>query len=89
MNGVFSKVLIGYVTSDKVSNNPPLYTMISLNSYLLTHATSTFSPRALAYANLSLHLSLSMVENNDIMEALSKPIDFEIRLCRQVGRSIL
>ncbi len=59
-------------------------TLISLSSYLLSHASSTSSPRAIAYANLVLNMLLVLVENDDTMTALHPDNKEDIRLCRQV-----
>lgn len=62
-----------------------LFTSLSLSSYLLTHATSTSSPRSLAYANLSLNWLLLVAENGQMLSALAEPSPISIRLCRQVS----
>ncbi|KIK70706.1 hypothetical protein GYMLUDRAFT_65921 [Collybiopsis luxurians FD-317 M1] len=64
-------------------NNNLLFTSFSLSSYLLTHASSTSSPRSLAYANLCLNWLLILSQNVQVLEALSRPNSVAIRLCRQ------
>lgn len=59
-------------------------TLLSLSSYLLSHASSSSSPRAIAYANLALNTLLVMSENDEIMAALQEESKEDIRLCRQV-----
>ncbi|KAI1789820.1 hypothetical protein LXA43DRAFT_1019739 [Ganoderma leucocontextum] len=58
-------------------------TLISLSSYLLSHASSTSSPRAVAYAHLVLNTLLVLVENGDMIAALHQDNTGDIRLCRQ------
>lgn len=60
------------------------HTILTLSSYLLTHATSLSSPRAIAYANLALNVILVMVEHSEIIYTLCQPSSMDIRLCRQV-----
>ncbi|TFK77362.1 hypothetical protein BDN72DRAFT_910444 [Pluteus cervinus] len=79
---LFSKVLLSYF-DEGASQNPPPLVLISLSSYLLTHATSTSSPRSIAYADLALHVFIAMVENWDLMTQFTRPTSHEIRLCRQ------
>ncbi|KAJ7040434.1 hypothetical protein C8F04DRAFT_1083551 [Mycena alexandri] len=61
----------------------PTHTILSLSSYLLTHASSTSSPRAIVYANLCLNTLLTLVQNDGVLIAFSQPSDERIRLCRQ------
>lgn len=64
---------------------PPLpSTIISLASYLCTHASSTGSPRSIAYARLTLNILLVMVENDLIMSFATQTDVLVVRLCRQV-----
>ncbi|EJF66865.1 hypothetical protein DICSQDRAFT_47463 [Dichomitus squalens LYAD-421 SS1] len=58
-------------------------TLISLSSYLFSHASSTSSPRAVAYANLAMSTLLVLVESDDVMAALHLDSKEDIRLCRQ------
>ena len=60
-------------------------TLLSLSSYLLSHASSSSSTRAIAYANLALNTLLVMTENDEVMSALREQSKEEIRLCRQVS----
>ena len=70
---------------DPKSKRLPLpLTLISLASYLLTHASSVSSPRATAYANLALNILLSFAQNESIMGIFCQPFPGVIRLCRQV-----
>ncbi|KAI5116918.1 hypothetical protein M0805_003991 [Coniferiporia weirii] len=70
---------------------PPLvHTLLSLASYLLTHASSPQSARAAAYAALCLVTLLHLAENDVAMSALAQPPQpgagpgsAGIRLCRQ------
>lgn len=59
-------------------------TLLSLSSYLLSHASSSSSPRAIAYASLALNSLLVMTENNVTMDALRENSTEDVRLCRQV-----
>ncbi|KAJ7619200.1 hypothetical protein DFH06DRAFT_1235619 [Mycena polygramma] len=69
-------------TKSSAISSPP-FTILSLSSYLLTHASSTSSPRAIAYANLCLNTLLTLVQNDGVLIAFSQPSDERIRLCRQ------
>lgn len=84
-NPTFPLVLISPLDDTKSSaiSSPP-YTILSLSSYLLTHASSTSSPRAIGYANLCLNTLLTLVQNDGVLIAFSQPSDERIRLCRQV-----
>ena len=64
-------------------------TLISFASYLCTHASSTSSPRSLAYAGLSLNILLTLMENHMVMEFMTQTILPPVRLCRQVFTSFL
>ncbi|KAJ6604834.1 hypothetical protein DFH09DRAFT_1123914 [Mycena vulgaris] len=83
-NPTFPLVLISPSEETKSSaiSSPP-YTILSLSSYLLTHASSTSSPRAIVYANLCLNTLLTLVQNDGVLIAFSQPSDERIRLCRQ------
>ncbi|KAJ7361563.1 hypothetical protein DFH08DRAFT_844550 [Mycena albidolilacea] len=83
-NPTFPLVLISPLDDTKSSaiSSPP-YTILSLSSYLLTHASSTSSPRAIGYANLCLNTLLTLVQNDGVLIAFSQPSDERIRLCRQ------
>ncbi|KAH9049384.1 hypothetical protein EDB84DRAFT_1453716, partial [Lactarius hengduanensis] len=65
------------------TSRPPLpHTIVSLSSYLLTHATST-SSRAIAYANIALNILLAMVETKEVIRVFCEPSLHPVRLCRQ------
>ena len=66
---------------------PYPHSLLCLSSYLLTHASSTSAPRALAYARLALTILLVVVEDDAIVNALCQSLQPErpdVRLCRQV-----
>lgn len=69
-------------TATKIAPLP--LTVLSLSSYLVSHASSSSSPRAIAYANLALNILLVISENDDILAALWKDSPEDVRLCRQV-----
>lgn len=91
-NSTFNSVLIDYLspdletpgTSKPIHGRLPL-TILTLSSYLITHASSTASPRAAAYANLCLNVLLAFVENGALLRALTPPVPQTIRLCRQAS----
>ncbi|RDX51061.1 DUF1741-domain-containing protein [Lentinus brumalis] len=58
-------------------------TLLSLSSYLLSHASSSSSPRAIAYANLAMSTLLVMAESDEIMSSLRADSKEDVRLCRQ------
>ncbi|KAH7886115.1 hypothetical protein F5I97DRAFT_2025897 [Phlebopus sp. FC_14] len=83
-NPIFTQVFMESPTSPTDKAGPPLhYTTLSLSSYLLTHASSSSSPRAMAYANLAMNMLLVLSENSRVMEAFCAPSYQVIRLCRQ------
>ncbi|KAG1783513.1 hypothetical protein EV702DRAFT_1053969 [Suillus placidus] len=89
-NPLFAQVLVDMIPKPSDSKQsalvPPLaYNILSLSSYVLTHASSSASPRTLAYANLALNTLLVMSENARIMSVFCKPTSSKeaIRLCRQ------
>lgn len=89
-NPLFAQVLVDMIPKPPDSKQsalvPPLaYNIISLSSYVLTHASSSASRRMLAYANLALNTLLVMSENAHIMSVFCKPASSKevIRLCRQ------
>lgn len=71
-------------TQDGTSTKALPITLLSMTSYLLSHASSSSSPRAIAYANLALNILLVISESEDILGALSQDTQQGIRLCRQV-----
>lgn len=89
-NPLFAQVLVDMIPKPPDSKQsalvPPLaYNIISLSSYVLTHASSSASRRMMAYANLALNTLLVMSENAHIMSVFCKPASSKevIRLCRQ------
>jgi hypothetical protein len=86
LNEYFPATMVEYITSDNTAVCPPL-TLLTLFSYLFTHASSSTSHRAIAYANLSLNIMLTFAENESVMEALSQPSKIQIRLCRQLAET--
>ncbi|KAG9222529.1 hypothetical protein CCMSSC00406_0002864 [Pleurotus cornucopiae] len=95
-NSTFNSVLIDYLSPDleKPGTSKPIHgrlplTILTLSSYLITHASSTASPRAAAYANLCLNVLLAFVENGALLRALTPPVPQTIRLCRQNGQTRL
>ncbi|KAL6310173.1 hypothetical protein BKA93DRAFT_722531 [Sparassis latifolia] len=85
-NETFRRVLVETpeTDSDKITSRiaPLPYTLLTLSSYLLTHASSTSSPRATAYANLALNTLLVMAESKEILSSFCMN-KADIRLCRQ------
>ncbi|GLB35898.1 putative DUF1741 [Lyophyllum shimeji] len=85
-NPIFPRILLEY-TSPQTMNSahitPPPFTILTLSSYLVTHASSTSSPRSLSYADLSLHILLAFVENDDLINGLCQPTETIIPICRQ------
>lgn len=86
-NVIFSNILLEHISEEAKPSHipPPPFTLLTLSSYLLTHASSTFSPRSMAYANLSLNILLGLVENDQMMRVFCQPSDINIRICRQVS----
>lgn len=81
-NVLFSSVFLSSNEPDRTIPSPSS-TLLTLSSYLLTHATSTSQPRSVAYANLCINCLLALVETDAVLVALSKPNNKPIRLCRQ------
>lgn len=84
-NRTLSSILVEGVkdaAGDKTSRPPLPHTIVSLSSYLLTHATST-SSRAIAYANIALNILLAMVETKEVIRVFCEPSLHPVRLCRQ------
>lgn len=90
-NTSFSRVLSDSLKQEPSDTNktrklePLPCTLISLSSYLVTHATSLSSARAIAYANLSLNILFTMVETDELIFMLCQTAIAPIRLCRQVS----
>jgi hypothetical protein len=94
LNTTFPLILLESIpmSSDQMTSSrwsPPPFTLLTLSSYLLTHASSTSSPRATAYANLSLNILLAFVESDDVMHMFCQSTRETIRLCRQVSTTLL
>jgi hypothetical protein len=91
-NPNFCTVLLESLSPDHEGHisghSPPLpFTIMSLSSYILTHATSSSEPRAISYANLALHILLVFSNNNRMMSHFCQPTQ-AIWLCRQVKASV-
>jgi hypothetical protein len=87
-NPMFTAVFTEPLSADGKSGDrtrPLPLTLITLTSYMLTHATSSSSPRAVAYANLSLNILSVFVESSGIMDLFCESRTQDVRLCRQVG----
>ncbi|KAI9512521.1 hypothetical protein F5148DRAFT_973492 [Russula earlei] len=87
-NRTFHSIFVEGINDSNAAGNksarPPLpHTIISLSSYLLTHATSTSSSRAIGYANVASHILLASVESDVIIRAFCEPSPRPVRLCRQ------
>ncbi|KAI0375187.1 hypothetical protein BV20DRAFT_934181 [Pilatotrama ljubarskyi] len=87
-SATFRQVFAATLTSqeERKTSTPvtPLpLTLLSLSSYLLSHASSSSSPRAIAYANLAMNTLLVISESAEILVALRNDTQDEIRLCRQ------
>jgi len=85
-NRTFPSILVEGIkdaAGEKNSRTPLPHTFLSLSSYLLTHATSTSSSRAIGYANLALHILLTLVESDDVIREFCEPSPQAVRLCRQ------
>lgn len=84
-NSHFRAVLLELFLEDQTAQQMPLLlSVITLSSYLLAHATSLASTRAIAYADLSLSILLAFVEREEILVVLCQPRSFDIHICRQV-----
>jgi len=87
-NQTFAEVLVKPFTQEDDSQDRVLIlSLVTASSYILTHATSSASPRAVAYAHLSLNILLRLVQNPKISSAFCQPWSRPIRLCRQVRLS--
>lgn len=83
-SSVFLETLSGATNTSK-STRPPLpIATLSLCSYILSHAGSTATARALAYANLALRTLLLLVEEEPIIGKMAREEGI-VRLCRQVS----
>ena len=84
-NPTFAEVLVKPFTQEDDSQDHGLVlSLVTVSSYILTHATSSGSPRAVAYAHLSLNILLRLVQNPKISSAFCQPRSRPIGLCRQV-----
>lgn len=84
-NLTFAEVLVKpFTQEDDSQDNVLVLSLVTVSSYILTHATSSTSPRAVAYAHLSLNILLRLVQNPKISSAFCQPRSRPIRLCRQV-----
>ena len=88
-NRVFPSIFVeGIKDTDAAGNSssrsPLPHTILSLSSYLLTHATSTASSRAIGYSNVALHILLNSAESDVVIRAFCEPSPQPVRLCRQV-----
>ena len=83
---VFAGTLVAAEEEKKTATRltPLPLTLLSLSSYLLSHASSSSSPRAIAYASLAMSTLLVMVESDEIMASLRQESKEDVRLCRQV-----
>lgn len=86
-NVIFRKMLLDSLSagSREPAARPLLPVLLSLMSYLHTHASSCASPRGLAYADLSLNLASGMTEHDAIMKVMCDSANNSVRLCRQVS----
>ena len=85
-NTTFASIAVETLNDNKEARLAPFpLTVLTLSSYLLSHATSTSSARSLAYANLTLNCLLAFLENDEVMEAFCQPTKYTVRLCRQVS----
>ncbi|KAI0673322.1 hypothetical protein C8Q78DRAFT_1118463 [Trametes maxima] len=81
---VFAKTLASREDKKSATATKSLpLTLLTLSSYLLSHASSASSPRAIAYANLALNTLLVISESDEILAALRQETSQDIRLCRQ------
>lgn len=94
VNKIFSSVLSQGISSGprkkngesgQTSSPAILLTAVSLSSYILAHASSAASPRALAYASLSLKTLLIFLEASELVNALFEPCQHVVQLSRQVS----
>ncbi|RPD55914.1 DUF1741-domain-containing protein [Lentinus tigrinus ALCF2SS1-6] len=82
---IFAGTLVAAEEEKKTATRitPLPLTLLSLSSYLFSHASSSSSPRAIAYAHLAMSTLLVMAESDEIMAALRTESKEDIRLCRQ------
>ena len=90
-NRTFASIVVEGVNDaagDNTSRPPLPHTIVSLSSYLLTHATST-SSRAIAYANIALNILLALVETKEVTRVFCEASPHPVRLCRQVCPTVV
>ncbi|PPQ99554.1 hypothetical protein CVT24_005342 [Panaeolus cyanescens] len=90
-NPLFISVVLEDLVSpiDKPLTSSPLpCNIISVTSYLCSHASSGPSPRSVAYANLSLNILLVLVESSLVMEFITQTVSPSIQICRQKPPSL-
>lgn len=84
-NQGLAEVLVKPFTQENdLQDDVLVLSLVTVSSYILTHATSSASPRAVAYAHLSLNILLRLVQNPKVSSAFCQPRSHPIRLCRQV-----
>ncbi|KAF9535662.1 hypothetical protein CPB83DRAFT_888345 [Crepidotus variabilis] len=85
-NPLFTTVLLEDLVAPAADTNQITSlpcTLISLSSYLFSHASSISTTRSLGYASLALNTLLSLVENGVVMQFMTQTTLPSIRLCRQ------
>lgn len=87
-NPLFTTILLEDLASpeDTGQTNPFPCTLITFSSYLCTHASTVYTARSIAYANLALNMLLILVENGVVMEFVTQTRFPSIHICRQVSR---
>jgi hypothetical protein len=65
-----------------------VFAIITLTSYLVTHASSVSTSRSLAYANLGLHVIFTLIDHDEMLEQLCEPTGKGIHVCRQASRFV-
>lgn len=89
LNSTFRGLVLDGLSSDgtpaevRRPDKPLLITVISFSSYLFSHASSTSTPRSLAYANLALRVFLLIAEEETFVVKLSTETGV-VRICQQV-----
>jgi hypothetical protein len=86
-NIAFRAVFAAAVMSDAddTPGRAPLpHTLMSVASYLVSHATSLSSARASAYAALVLQILLAISEKRELLRVLREPSKADVVLCGQV-----
>ena len=83
-NPVFPVILLEDLDVVKYADSPWIGSFLNLASHLFTHASSSSSPRTVAYANLTLEMLLLLVENEHTVGLLTEKSAPNVSLCRQV-----